>query len=269
MFRPKKRLGQNFLTDKNYLARIVDSAQITRDETIFEIGPGKGHLTRLLLERARNVIAVEIDDELISILQGELVDYENLCLINADAIKADWHEIMAENQVQEKAKLVANIPYYITTPIIEKAISSRDLFSTCLMTVQQEVGKRICAPPGGKEYGSLSLMVQFHCETRRLFDIPSQAFAPRPDVVSTVIEMRFREHPAVQVEDEAVLFRVIRVSFQQRRKMIKNSLKSLDLPESAILGALHRADVPTDNRAERLSLEEFGRLSDQITFLLR
>jgi 16S rRNA (adenine1518-N6/adenine1519-N6)-dimethyltransferase len=262
--KPKKRLGQNFLKDRKYLTRIVSSAEINRDDLVLEIGAGEGDLTQILLERASRVIAVEIDDDLIPLLRERLSGFENLHLIHGDALRLDWVGLVKGITPHGKAKLVANIPYYITTPLIEKAIESRSVLSLCVMTVQSEVARRICASPGGKDYGSLSVMVQYHADVELLFEIPPGAFRPSPEVRSSVIRLLFRGKPRVVVRNEDLFFRIVRASFQQRRKMIRNSLRSLGVPEAKLAEALKRARIPGENRAERLSIEEFGRLADEL-----
>jgi len=260
--RPKRNLGQNFLRDERYLIRIVSSAEVSEDDLILEIGAGTGELTRFLIDRADQVIAIEIDDDLIPILEESFSSSSKLYLLHADALKLDWVNLIRGISPHRKAKLVSNIPYYITAPLIEKAIESRSVLSLCVLTVQREVARRICASPGGREYGSLSIMVQYHADVERLFDIPPGAFRPSPEVSSSVIRIRFREEPRVKVKDERLFFRIVRAAFQQRRKMIVNALRSLGLDRKELEEALKRADISPESRPEMLSLEEFGRLAD-------
>jgi len=260
--RPKRNLGQNFLRDERYLIRIVSSAEVSEDDLVLEIGAGTGELTRFLIDRADQVIAIEIDDDLIPILEESFSSSSKLYLLHADALKLDWVNLIRGISPHRKAKLVSNIPYYITAPLIEKAIESRSILSLCVLTVQREVARRICASPGGREYGSLSIMVQYHADVERLFDIPPGAFRPSPEVSSSVIRIRFREEPRVKVKDERLFFRIVRAAFQQRRKMIVNALRSLGPDRKELEEALKRADISPESRPEMLSLEEFGRLAD-------
>ena len=262
--RPKRRLGQNFLKDERYLARIISSAEVSEGDIVLEIGAGTGELTRFLIDRADQVIAIEIDADLIPILEGRFSSPSKLHLLHADALKLDWVNLIRGIDSCRKAKLVSNIPYYITAPLIEKAIESRSALSLCVLTVQKEVALRICASPGGREYGSLSIMVQYHADVERLFDIPPGAFRPSPEVSSSVIRIRFREEPRVKVKDERLFFRIVRAAFQQRRKMIVNALRSLGLDRRRLEETLKRADIPPESRPEMLSLEKFGRLADRM-----
>jgi len=260
--RPKKRLGQNFLKDEGYLARIISSAEVSEGDLVLEIGAGTGELTQFLIDRADQVIAIEVDADLIPILEGRFSSSSKLHLLHADALKLDWVNLIRGIDSCRKAKLVSNIPYYITAPLIEKAIESRSALNLCVLTVQKEVALRICASPGGREYGSLSIMVQYHADVERLFDIPPGAFRPSPGVSSSVIRIRFREEPRVRVKDEKLFFKIVRAAFQQRRKMIVNALRSLGLDRKRLEETLKRADIPPESRPEMLSLEELGRLAD-------
>jgi len=262
--RPKRRLGQNFLKDEGYLVRIVSSAEVSEDDIVLEIGAGTGELTRFLIARAGWVIAVEIDDDLIPLLKDRFSSSPKLHLIHADALKLDWISLIGRINPHRKAKLVSNIPYCITAPLIEKAIESRSALSLCVLTIQKEVARRICASPGGREYGSLSVMVQYHADVERLFDIPPGAFRPSPEVSSSVIRIRFREKPRIKVKDERLFFRIVRTAFQQRRKMIVNALRSIGLERKELEEVLKRADISPGSRPEMLSLEEFGRLADEM-----
>lgn len=262
----KKRLGQHFLRDRSYLARIVEAASLSPSDVVLEIGPGEGDLTELLLERAGRVVAIEVDPELVALLRSRFGGEDRLILIQDDVLKLDLVPLLCEHLSSgRKAKVVANIPYYITSPIIEKLIESRSVLGECVLTVQREVARRICAAPGSREYGSLTVLVQYFADVELLFDIPPGAFRPRPKVASSVIRIALREEPRVRVKDEAFFFRVVRAAFGQRRKMIKNALRSLGLSDEEIRSAMERAGIGQKERAESLSLERFGRLADELS----
>ncbi|RKY04217.1 ribosomal RNA small subunit methyltransferase A [Candidatus Poribacteria bacterium] len=261
----KKRLGQHFLRDRSYLIRIAEAASLRPEDVVLEIGPGEGDLTELLLERAGRVIAVEIDPELVALLRSRFQGEDRLALIQGDVLKLDLTSLLSEHlSVGSKAKVVANIPYYITSPIIEKLIESRRVLGECVLTVQREVARRICAAPGSKEYGSLTVLVQYFADVELLFDIPPGAFRPKPKVTSSVVRISFRERPRVEVKDEGFFFRVVRAAFGQRRKMIKNALRSLGLADEAIRSAMERAGISLEERAESLTLEQLSRLADEL-----
>jgi 16S rRNA (adenine1518-N6/adenine1519-N6)-dimethyltransferase len=250
----RKSLGQNFLFDPAILDNIVSAAGITPDDTVVEIGPGPGRLTLLLARVARRVVAIELDPRLYGKLQNELVGRENVELILGDALKYPYGELGL-------FKVVANIPYYITTPLIFKLIESRANLSSMTLTIQKEVAQRIVARPGTKDYGVLSLGVQYHAVPEIKFIIPAGAFRPVPKVDSAVIRMDIRKSPAVKVADEALFFRLIRAGFSQRRKTMSNSLKPLyENIRELLLGI----GIDPGRRAETLSMEEFARLADHL-----
>ena len=254
--RPKKSLGQNFLRDPHYLARIADCAQVGPEDQVLEIGPGLGHLTRVLTQRARRVLAIEVDDRLIPHLEKEFSDAPNFELHHADALEYDYGRLAG------RWKVVANLPYYISTPIIQKLIARRGTFISLTLMLQKEVAARIASPPGGKEYGYLSVLVQFHTLPRIEFKVPPGAFAPRPEVDSAVITLALRDRPAVAVRDEAFFIRVIKAAFSQRRKTLRNALKQLDLPKEKMEAVGEATGIDLGRRAETLSVEEFGKLAD-------
>ncbi len=248
----KRRLGQHFLFDPTILKRIVDASGITSEDLVVEIGPGKGRLTSILTERAKDVIAIELDEQLCNELKtGFLKDKPNLQIKCTDVLKFNFSEL-------PPFKVVANIPYYITTPIIFKLLERDVRLVTATLTIQKEVAERIVASPGGKSYGVLTLMVQYYTEPSILFYIPRGAFVPPPRVDSAVIRLKRRQTPPVQVQDEALFFRIIKSSFSQRRKTISNSLKTLS---KDIKGALEQAGIDYRRRPETLSMEDFARLS--------
>ena len=250
----KKHLGQNFLFDASILARIIDAAEPSSDDTVVEIGPGPGRLTRLLAEKAKKVIAIELDQQLYERLRAELIGYRNVELICGDALKFAYESI-------GKFKVVANIPYYITTPIIFRLLEARGHLESMTLTIQREVAERIAATPGGKDYGVLSIMVQYHARPEMKFIIPKEAFRPIPKVDSAVLHIRILERPSVEVQDEKMFFRVIKTSFSQRRKTISNSLKGLG---GNMKELLTEAGIEPGRRPETLTLKEFAGLADSL-----
>jgi 16S rRNA (adenine1518-N6/adenine1519-N6)-dimethyltransferase len=254
--RPIKSLGQNFLKDPHYLNRIADTAQVGPDDQVLEIGPGLGHLTTVLTQRAKKVLAIEVDDRLIPHLQSEFSACRNLELIHADALEYDY------GSLHNRWKVVANLPYYISTPIIQKLIVHRDKFISLTLMLQKEVAERIAAPPGGKEYGYLSVLVQFYTIPNIQFKVPPGAFTPHPEVDSIVITLTLRDRPAVKVKDDAFFIRVIKAAFSQRRKTLRNSLKQLETPKDRMDAIFHGIGIDLGRRAETLSVEEFGKLAD-------
>jgi len=250
----KRSLGQNFLFDPAILERIVEAAGVNSDDTVVEIGPGPGRLTQLLAKTARSVIAIELDNQLYAKLKDALSPLENVELICGDALKYNYESI-------GPFRVVANIPYYITTPIIFRLIEARAGLVSMTLTIQKEVAERIVAGPGSKDYGALSLGVQYHADAEIKFIIPAAAFRPVPKVDSAVIRMDIRKTPRVAVRDEELFFRIIRAGFSQRRKTILNSLKPLfgDMKD-----LLLEAGIDPGRRAETLYMEEFARLSDCI-----
>ncbi len=248
----RRCLGQHFLMDPVINERIINSAQVTPEDVVVEIGPGPGRLTRMLCERVRKVIAIELDDTLYARLHAEFTAYENIELIHGDALEYPY-ETLPEFVV------VANIPYYITTPIIFRLLAARPHLKSMTLTVQKEVAERIVARPGGKDYGVLSLMVQYHALTALQFIVPKEAFRPVPKVDSAVVRIQILEKPSVAVKDEKMFFKIIRTAFVQRRKMLSNSLRGMrkDTREWLTL-----AGIDPNRRPETLSIQEFSRLSD-------
>ncbi|MBZ0155785.1 MAG: 16S rRNA (adenine(1518)-N(6)/adenine(1519)-N(6))-dimethyltransferase RsmA [Alphaproteobacteria bacterium] len=254
----KKHLGQNFLFDPSILHRIIEVSGITPEDTVVEIGPGPGRLTLLLAGAARKVVAVELDKELYEKLKGEIRGYRNIELIHADALHYPYQEL-------EPFKVVANIPYYITTPLIFRLIEAREKLQSMTLTIQKEVAERIVAGPGTKEYGVLSVMLQYYSEARISFIIPRGAFRPTPEVDSAVIHFEIRKSPKVSVRDERLFFTTVKTAFAQRRKTLANALKSLakESREGLLL-----AGIDPTRRAETLSIEEFAVLADTLRSLL-
>lgn len=264
--KPKKYLGQNFLYDPSILRRIVQSANISDKDTVVEIGPGNGRLTKMLAEKAGRVIGVEVDRGLYARLKIDFAEYKNVELVCGNALKYPYEGL-------PKFKVVANIPYYITTPIIFRLIENRKNLRSMVLTVQKEVAKRIVAGPGTKDYGALSIMVQYYAIPGLRFIIPRGAFRPVPKVDSAVVHFEMRESPSVIVKDERLFFRVVKTAFSQRRKTLANALKSIVFEKSTyppfakgmqggIKEFLIQAGIDPMRRPGTLSIEEFGRLAD-------
>ncbi len=261
----QKKFGQNFLIDSHVLDKIIASADITKDDFVLEIGPGIGTMTQYLAEAARAVTAVEIDRNLIPILQETLAEYDNVDVINQDVLKTDLVALAQEKNGGNPIKVVANLPYYITTPIIMGLFESLVPIKSITVMVQKEVALRMQAGPGTKDYGALSLAVQYYAEPYIAANVPPNCFIPRPNVGSAVIRLTRHENPPVVVKDEKLMFTLIRASFNQRRKTLLNGLKNsgeLSFSKEQILAALEKAGLQENIRGEALTLEQFARLSD-------
>ena len=261
----QKRFGQNFLIDTHVLDRIISASEITKDDFVLEIGPGIGTMTQYLAEAAREVTAVEIDDALIPILKDTLKEWDNVTVLHGDILKTDTCKIAEEKNQGRPIKVVANLPYYITTPIIMGLFESHVPVSSITVMVQKEVADRMQTGPGSKEYGALSLAVQYYAEPKIVANVPPNCFMPRPKVGSAVICLTRHQNPPVTTLDEKLMFRLIRASFNQRRKTLSNSLKnSQELPYSReeVEAAITECGLPLNIRGEALTLEQFARLSD-------
>ena len=267
-FNFQKKFGQNFLIDTTVLDRIISSAEITKEDCVLEIGPGIGTMTQYLAERAGSVVAVEIDKALLPILEETLQDYDNVTVINDDILKVDINRLVEEKNGGRPIKVVANLPYYITTPIIMGLFESRVPLKSITIMVQKEVADRMQVGPGTKDYGALSLAVQYYAKPEIVANVPPNCFIPRPNVGSAVIRLtRFEETP-VQVKDEKLLFRLIRASFNQRRKTLQNGLvnsQELDFTKEQVAAAIATLGVSPSVRGEALTLEQFAQLSDALT----
>lgn len=261
----QKKFGQNFLIDSHVLNKIIDAAEITKDDFVLEIGPGIGTMTQYLAEAAREVTAVEIDRNLIPILEETLAAYDNVTVINQDVLKTDIAALAQEKNGGKPIKVVANLPYYITTPIIMGLFESHVPISSITVMVQKEVAMRMQAGPGTKDYGALSLAVQFYSEPYIAANVPPNCFIPRPNVGSAVIRLKTYEEPPVKVKDEKLLFSLIRASFNQRRKTLVNGLKNsseLNFTKEEILEALNKCGFNENVRGEALTLAQFAALAD-------
>lgn len=263
----QKKFGQNFLIDSNILENIVSAAEITKDDFVLEIGPGIGTMTQYLCEAAGQVVAVEIDKMLIPILKDTLSEYDNVEVINQDVLKVDIKSLAEEKNAGKPIKVVANLPYYITTPIIMGLFESGVPIESITIMVQKEVADRMQTGPGSKDYGALSLAVQYYAQARVMLTVSAQCFMPRPNVDSAVIKLTRHKEPTVEVKDEKLMFKIIRASFNQRRKTLVNGLKNspeLSFSKEEIVQAIATIGKPETIRGEALTLEEFAELSNKL-----
>lgn len=266
-FRFQKKYGQNFLIDANILQKIVDAAQITKEDYIVEIGPGIGTMTQYLAESAGGVAAVEIDKNLIPILKETLSEYGNVSIMNEDILKMDIKRLAEEKNSGRPVKVVANLPYYITTPIIMGLFESGIPLSSITVMVQEEVARRMQAGPGTKDYGALSLAVQYYAEPTIAAYVPQNCFIPRPGVGSAVIHLKKRPEPPVEAKNPGLLFALIKAAFGQRRKTLINSISGspeLTVPKADVLAALQKIGISEKIRGEALTLQEFAALSNAL-----
>lgn len=266
-YRAQKKFGQNFLIDDNILQEIVDAAGVSEEDTVLEIGPGIGTLTEELAKRAREVIAVEIDSNLIPILEETLFNYSNITIINNDILKTDIGKIADEHNNGKPLKVVANLPYYITSPIIMELLERQLPIESITVMVQKEVAERMVTGPGSKDYGALSLAVQYYTTPEIICNVSANCFMPRPNVDSTVIRLMVNVDPIVSVTSEKLLFDCIRASFNQRRKTLANGLKNyppLGLSREQAAKAIELSGFRADVRGETLTLQEFAILADNV-----
>ncbi|MFR2775674.1 MAG: 16S rRNA (adenine(1518)-N(6)/adenine(1519)-N(6))-dimethyltransferase RsmA [Anaerostipes sp.] len=259
----QKKFGQNFLIDEHVLDKIIRAAEITEDDFVLEIGPGIGTMTQYLAENAREVMAVEIDQNLIPILSETLSEYKNVTILNADILKVDIGKIVEERNAGKAIKIVANLPYYITTPIIMGLFESHVPIDSITVMVQKEVADRMQAGPGTKDYGALSLAVQYYASPYIAANVPPNCFMPRPKVGSSVIKLTKYKEPPIKVSNEKLLFQLIRASFNQRRKTLQNGIKNfseLNFSKEQVAGVLEEMGLPAAVRGEALTLEQFAQL---------
>ena len=274
-FRFRKSLGQNFLIDGNIVNKIIESAGVEEDDVVLEIGAGIGTLTRALSEKAAKVIVVEIDKNLMPILDETLVGCENVEVVNGNALKINFDDLVYEKTGgaygpgQKPYKIVANLPYYITTPLIMHALENHFNVSLIVFMIQKEVADRLVALPGTKDYGALTLGVNYYSAPRAMAHVPKQVFMPQPEVESTVVRLDVRDGPPAQVADEETFFRIVRAAFGQRRKTLANAISVLDCLDKKEVGEMLSAlGIDPVRRGETLSFEEFARLSNEVYKIL-
>ena len=263
-FRFKKQFGQNFISDDHLLAKIVEAAEITPEDVVIEIGPGAATLTAALAEKAAQVIAIEIDKDLFPIIERRMAGYSNFELVAGDAMKVDF-DALAAKYGAKRYKVVANLPYYITTPIVMRFLEEGFRVSELVIMVQQEVADRFLANPGTKAYGAITAAINYYGSVSRAFNVPRTMFTPRPEVDSSIVKIKCYENKPFEADDEKLLRRVIKAAFGQRRKTLNNALKALNLPKDELDKALQRASIDAARRGETLSVEEFVCLSNEIS----
>jgi 16S rRNA (adenine1518-N6/adenine1519-N6)-dimethyltransferase len=265
-FKFTKSLGQNFLIDENVLLDIVEGAEVCEEDFVIEIGPGVGTLTKELLKKAKRVCSIEIDSDLIPILKEELKDFDNFEIVHQDALKINFNELIGE---EKSVKVVANLPYYVTTPIIVKLLNEAYKFKSLTIMIQKEVGERIAAAPSTKEYGALSILVQYYCTAEVIRNVTPASFVPRPKVDSIVVKLNKLDRPSVQVKDEKLYFKISREAFNKRRKTLWNAMKGLGLNGEQMQTAFEKAGIDPIRRGETLSLQEFADLANSIYDILK
>jgi 16S rRNA (adenine1518-N6/adenine1519-N6)-dimethyltransferase len=267
--RPRKRLGQNLLIHASVRDKIIAAASVTPSDIVIEIGPGKGALTFPLARMALFLVAVEIDPRFCAYLRQRLGDAPNVEIRNADFLRLSLHEEVSNLKKRfpraTAVKILSNLPFYITTPIVTRIIENRSSIDSCVVTVQKEVAERYTAGPGSRRYGAITLFLNYYARVSVLFPVSKEAFRPKPEVDGAVISLVPRVKPAVEVRDETLFFRVIRSAFGQRRKMLKTSLRSLGLPQQLVDSALDESGIDRQLRPERLAMEDFARLSDALS----
>ena len=263
-FRFKKQFGQNFISDDHLLAKIVEAAEITPEDVVIEIGPGAATLTAALAEKAAQVIAIEIDKDLFPIIERRMAGYSNFELVAGDAMKVDF-DTLAAKYGAKRYKVVANLPYYITTPIVMRFLEEGFRVSKLVIMVQQEVADRFLANPGTKAYGAITAAINYYGSVSRAFNVPRTMFTPRPEVDSSIVKIKCYENKPFEADDDKLLRRVIKAAFGQRRKTLNNALKALNLPKDELDKALQRTGIDAARRGETLSVEEFVCLSNAIS----
>ena len=261
-----KKLGQNFLIDDEAIDKIVDSANLTKEDLVIEIGPGLGTLTSMLLEKARKVIAIELDDRMVKILQDRFLVYNNFELINEDVLKVNLPELIEANNQFKSVKVVANLPYYITTPIIMKLLENRLNIESITIMIQKEVAERIVATPGSKLSGAITYSVHYYAEPEEVTIVQNTSFIPSPEVDSEVIKLVIRKEPTLELKDEKLFFNIIKNSFMQRRKTLANGLVNGGILQNKTeaVEVLKNIGLEENVRGEELSLEQFAKLSNEI-----
>ena len=266
-FSIQKKYGQNFLIDEHVLNKIIAAAELSKDDYVIEIGPGIGTMTERMAPECKHVTAIEIDKELIPILSETLSGFDNVDIINEDVLKVDLNKLIAERNDNKPVKVVANLPYYITTPIIMSLLENKIPIDTITVMVQKEVADRMMVGPGTKDYGALSLAVQYYAEPYIVANVPMNCFIPRPNVASAVIRLTCHKEPPVTVKDEKLMFNLIRASFNQRRKTLINGISNfsgLSFTKEQVAMALNSIGLSENIRGEALDLEKFAKLSDAL-----
>lgn len=259
-----KSLGQNFLINDEIIEKIVESANISNEDLIIEIGPGLGTLTKRLLQKAKKVIAIELDKRMISILQERFSLYDNFKLINDDILKVNLNEIIQNEKDIKEVKIVANLPYYITTPIIMKLLEDKLALKSITVMVQKEVAKRVTAKPGSKQVGAITYAVNYYCNPEEIVLVPNSSFIPKPEVESEVIKLNLRNSPPVKIKSEDVFFKLIKTSFMQRRKTLVNGITNSGLmSKEEIKRLLQKVNLPENVRGEVLTMEDFAKLTNE------
>lgn len=259
--RANKKLGQNFLINEEIINQIIEKADVNKNDTIIEIGPGLGSLTAKLLENANKVIAIELDSNMSNILKERFCLYDNFELIEKDVLKVDLNEIVEK---YDSVKVVANLPYYITTPIIMKLLEERLKLKSITVMVQKEVGERFCAVPNSKEYGAITISINYYTKPEIIIDVPKENFEPMPEVDSCVIKLDVRDVPPVELKNEKDFFNLIKAGFSQRRKTINNSLASMGISKEKIKNVLEKLSIDSKLRAENLTMEQFADISNNM-----
>ncbi len=256
-----KKLGQNFLINESIIDEIIEKAEVSQNDVIIEIGPGLGSLTAKLLERAKKVIAIELDEKLAAFLEKRFSLFDNFELIQNDVLKVNLKEIASQ---YEHVKVVANLPYYITTPIVMKLLEEKLPLESITVMVQKEVGERFCATPNGKEYGAITVSIAYYTDAKIVIDVPKDNFDPVPEVDSVVVKLNIRKIPPVLLKDEKVFFRLIKAGFSQRRKTISNSLMGVGKSKEEIKEILEKLNLKENLRAENLSIDDFANIANSL-----
>lgn len=258
--RANKKLGQNFLINEEVIDEIVQKSEITNEDVVIEIGPGLGSLTKALLGKAKKVVVIELDPNMVDVLKSRFLN-DNLEIVFGDVLKVDLNEIIGK---ETSVKVVANLPYYITTPIIMKLLEGRYKFKSITVMVQKEVGERICSEPGTKEYGAITIAVKYYSVPQIIIDVPKENFLPSPEVDSCVIKLDILEAPSVNVKDEDKFFEIVRNGFNHRRKTISNSLSSGNVDKENIINILNKLNINEKLRAENLSIQDFANIANEL-----
>lgn len=262
----KKRFGQNFLIDENIIERIVDESNISKEDVVIEIGPGLGNLTEILLEKSKLVVAFEIDEDMIRVLKGRFKNSRNFILVNKDILQVNIKEVLEANNIgNENIKLVANLPYYITTPIMFKIFEEASYIKSMTIMVQKEVADRIVANPGSKDYGVLTINTKYYGQAEKLFDVPNTSFVPAPSVTSSIVKIDICNR--YEVQNAEIFFKTVKASFAQRRKKLLNSLENSSIfrfTKEELKGLLEECNISENARAEEIDIETYIKLSDKI-----